>query len=221
VPIVGFTTLFPTLNPNNGFFAITNIDPIFELVGTPLPYDYWLRIEPGTAVESIRARARELGFPVIEWRDPETALRQAIASPSRRGVLGFLSIGFIASIVLTLVSAIVQSTSAFRAQSAQLGSMRAMGLGSLSVAMYLILLQGMAAAAGILSGTSIGLATTLLFLPLLDFSDGLPPYFVRVAWGDIATVYIVFASLLFVVTLVTTLAMSRERLSTVVKLGDA
>ncbi|MEP7293470.1 MAG: hypothetical protein ABI835_16920, partial [Chloroflexota bacterium] len=221
VPIVGVTDFFPTLNPENGFFAITNIDPIFELVGTPLPYDYWLSITAGTDVESVRAQARELGFPVLEWRDPATALREAIASPSRRGVLGFLSIGFIASIVLTLVSAIVQSTSAFWAQSAQLGSLRAMGLGGLSVGMYLVLLQGMAAAAGILSGTSIGVATTLLFLPLLDFSDGLPPYFVRVAWNDIALVYIIFASLLFIVTLTTTLVMSRERLSTVVKLGDA
>lgn len=221
VPILGVTDFFPTLNPANGFFAITNIDPIFELVGTPLPYDYWLSLAPGTDPQVVRDQARALGYPVIEWRDPETALQQAIASPSRRGVLGFLSIGFLASILLTLVSAIVQSTSAFRAQSAQLGSLRAMGLGGLSVGMYLVLLQGMAAAAGILSGTSIGLATTLLFLPLLDFSDGLPPYFVRVAWNDIALVYIVFASLLFIVTLTTTLVMSRERLSTVVKLGDA
>ncbi len=221
VPILGVTDFFPTLNPANGFFAITNIDPIFELVGTPLPYDYWLSLAPDADPQAVRQQARALGFPVIEWRDPQTALREAIASPSRRGVLGFLSIGFLASILLTLVSAIVQSTSAFRAQSAQLGSLRAMGLGGLSVGMYLVLLQGMAAAAGILSGTSIGLATTLLFLPLLDFSDGLPPYFVRVAWGDIALVYIIFASLLFVVTLTTTLVMSRERLSTVVKLGDA
>ena len=56
--------------------------------------------------------------------------------------------------------------------------------------------QGIAAASGILSGTSIGLATTLLFLPLLDFSGGLPPYLVRVAWGDITLVYSVFAGVL-------------------------
>jgi putative ABC transport system permease protein len=86
--------------------------------------------------------------------------------------------------------------------------------------MYLILLQGMVAGSGILSGTSIGVAATVLFLPLLDFSGGLPPYLVRVAWNDILIVYLLFASILFMVTLFTTLFLSRESLSAVVKLGD-
>ena len=221
VPIIGFTEYFPTLNPDGGFFVITNIDPLFELVGTPLPHDYWLSLALDADLALVRQQARELGFPVIELRDPEAELLEAMASPSRRGVLGFLSVGFVASVVLTLVSAIVQSTAAFRAQATQLGSLRAMGLGGLSVGIYLILLQGMAAASGILSGTSIGVATTLLFLPLLDFSDGLPPYLVRVAWSDIILVYALFAGILFFVTLFTTMLMSRERLTTIVKLGDA
>lgn len=221
VPIIGVTNYFPTLDPDSGFFVITNLDPLFELVGTPLPHDYWLSLKPDADLAFVQQRVRSLGFPVMTWRDPEAALLTAMASPSRRGVLGFLSVGFIASVVLTLVSAIVQSTAAFRAQSAQLGSLRAMGLGGFSVAVYLILLQGMTAASGILSGTGIGVATTLLFLPLLDFSDGLPPYLVRVAWSDILLVYAVFAAILFFVTLFTTLLMSRERLTTIVKLGDA
>jgi len=221
VPIVGLLEYFPTLNPNNGFFLITNIDPIFELVGTELPHDIWLSLKPGADSEMVEQEVREIGFPVLQWLDPQTALREAQAAPSRRGVLGFLSVGFIASISLTLISAIIQSTASFRAQVTQLGSLRAMGLGSTSVAMYLILLQGMIAGSGILSGTSIGVAATVLFLPLLDFSGGLPPYLVRVAWNDIMIVYIVFASILFMVTLLTTLFLSRESLSTVVKLGDA
>ncbi len=221
VPIVGLVEYFPTLNPNTGFFLITNIDPIFELVGTELPHDIWLSLKPGADSEAIRQEVREIGFPVLQWLDPQTALKEAQAAPSRRGVLGFLSVGFIASISLTLISAIIQSTASFRAQVTQLGSLRAMGLSGMSVGMYLIILQGMIAGSGILSGTSIGVAATVLFLPLLDFSGGLPPYLVRVAWNDILIVYIVFASILFMVTLLTTLFLSRESLSTVVKLGDA
>lgn len=221
VPIVGVLDYFPTMDPSAGFFLITNLDPLYELVGTELPHDIWLGLESDADPEQIEADVRELGFPVLEWEDPAEALKIAQAAPSRRGVLGFLSVGFVASIVLTLISAIIQSTASFRAQVAQLGSLRAMGLGGMAVAWYLILLQGMIAGSGILSGTAIGVGTTLLFLPLLDFSGGLPPYLVRVAWNDIVLVYTAFAVILFVVTLFTTLLLSRQSLTTVVKLGDA
>lgn len=220
VPIVGTVNYFPTLDPNTGFFMIGNLDPIFETVGTELPSNLWVSLKPDANLQTVRTETAKLGYPILQWQDPATALLTAQASPSRRGVLGFLSVGFVATILLTLVGSIVQSAASFSAQAVQLGSLRAMGLGSLSVAIYLIFVQGIAAASGILSGTSIGLATTLLFLPLLDFSNGLPPYLVRVDWVNIALVYGLFSLVLLFVTLITTVLMSRERLSTVVKLGD-
>jgi putative ABC transport system permease protein len=220
VPIVGLLDYFPTLDPNAGFFAITNLQPIFETVGTQLPHNIWLSLEPGADPAAVREAARNLGFPILEWKDPQTALQEARAVPSRRGVLGFLSVGFVASITLTLVGAIIQSTASFRAQVTQLGTLRAMGLSGLAIAMYLVFLQGIAASSGILGGTGIGLATTRLFLPLLDFSSGLPPYLVRIAWGDITNVYTIFAGALAVVAVFTIIVLSRESLATVIKLGD-
>ena len=158
---------------------------------------------------------------VTKLLDPDELIAEAQADPTRRGVLGFLSVGFVSAILLTLVGSVIQSTASFRAQAVQLGSLRAMGLGGLAVAAYLLLAQGIAALGGIAGGTLIGTATTLLFLPLLDFSGGLPPYLVRVAWDDIVLVYSVFAGVLFGVTVLTTLVLSRQHISTLVKLGDA
>ena len=221
VPIVDFIDYFPTLDPNDGFFLITNLTPLYELVGTALPHDIWLSLAPDADADTVRTAIEETDFPVIRWLEPEEALQDARAEPARRGVLGFLSIGFVAAIMLTLIATIIQSTASFRAQSSQLGALRAMGLGGSTVGVYIILLQGMSAIGGILSGTSIGVLTTVLFLPLLDFSGGLPPYLVRVAWSEITIVYTVFAGVLFGVTLLTTLILSREQLATVVRLGDA
>lgn len=221
VPIVGVLDYFPTLDPAAGFFAIANIDPIFEMVGTELPHDVWLSLEPDADREAVREGVQELGFPVLRWLDPNDSLLEAQAAPGRRGVLGFLSVGFISSIVLTLVGSIIQSTASFRAQALQLGSLRAMGLGGGSVGQYLIFAQGIASSGGVIGGTVIGTATTLLFLPLLDFSGGLPPYLIRVAWDEITLVYGVFAGILVVVTLLTTALLSRETVSSLVKLGDA
>ncbi|MBX3062158.1 MAG: ABC transporter permease [Anaerolineae bacterium] len=220
VPILGTLDYFPTLNPNDGFFVVMNIDPIFEAVGTPLPYDVWMSLRAGADPQAVEREVRALGFPVVRWLDPQQELEAARLNPSRQGVLGFLSIGFIASVLLTLISTVIQNTASFRAQSAQLGSLRAMGLSSGSVGAYLILVQGLVASSGILSGMGIGVATTLLFLPLLDFSGGLPPYQVRVDWISMITVYAALAIILFVVTLIMTVFMGRERLATIVKLGD-
>jgi putative ABC transport system permease protein len=220
--IIGILNYFPTLDPRGAkFFVITNIDPIWEMVGTELPNDIWMKLAPGTDPAAVENAASDKGYPIVEWRDPAVALHVALTAPARRGVLGFLSIGFVASILLTLVGNIIQSTASFRAQSVQLGSLRAMGLGSIAVAIYLIVSQGLAVAGGIFGGTLIGAGTTLLFLPLLDFGGGLPPYLVRVDWPSIIGVYVVFAGVLFSVTLFTTFMLGRERLFTVVKLGDA
>lgn len=220
VPLLGVMEYFPTLDPSNGFFLITNLDTLFEAVGTELPHDIWLDLAPGTDLEQLQSDIRELGFPVLEWRDPASELAEAQADPSRRGVLGFLSVGFVAAILLTLVGSIIQNTASFRAQAIQLGSLRAMGLSGITSSVYLMLLQGIAATSGILGGTSIGVLTTLLFLPLLDFSSGLPPYLVRVAWDEIIVVYAIFAGVLFAVTVLTTITAGLEQLSSVVKLGD-
>jgi putative ABC transport system permease protein len=221
VPIIGIVRYFPTLDPRTQPFIITNLDPVFELATTYLQYDVWMALKPGTDPEKVVAAAQGLGYPVVTAKSTTETLQVAQSAPARRGVLGFLSVGFVASILLTLVGNIVQSAASFRAQAVQLGTLRAMGLSGTSVAEYLVLSQGLAVLSGVAGGTLIGAATTLLFLPLLDFSGGLPPYQVRVSWTDIATVYAVFAGVLIFATLVMTFLLGRQRLASMVKLGEA
>ncbi|MHB8750098.1 MAG: ABC transporter permease, partial [Aggregatilineales bacterium] len=219
--IVGIVNYFPTVDPRTTPFIITTLDPIFDLATTYLQYDVWMALKPGADPNAILQKVQELGFPVVTWQDADQQIFAAETAPDRRGILGFLSVGFVASILLTLVGNIVQSASSFQAQSYQLGSLRAMGLGGGAVGWYLILSQGLAVLSGIAGGTVIGAVTTLLFLPLLDFGGGLPPYLVNISWSDLADVYAVFAGVLLFVTLVMTFLLGRERLSNVVKLGDA
>lgn len=220
VPILGVVDYFPTLNPDDGFFMIGSLDTVFELVGTNLPYNIWVGVEQDADPEHVINAIRALRYPVTRFNEPSQALAQAQAEPARRGVLGFLSVGFIASISLTLIVAIVQSTASFKAQSSQLGALRAMGLSGMTVGVYVMMLQGIATVSGILSGTGIGLVTTWLFLPLLDFSGGMPPYQVRVAWDEIMLVYGAFAGILFALIFLMTLILSREQLTTIVRLGE-
>ncbi len=219
--VVGYIEYFPTIDPvDYEFFLLTGIQPIFEVSGTPLPFNVWLSLSEGTTVAEAQAAIREIEFPVLRYEEPQALLEEAQAEPARRGVLGFLSVGFVASIVLTLIGSVIQSTASFSAQSSQLGSLRAMGMSGFSLRFYILVLQGLIAVSGVGSGTLIGTGTTLLFLPQLDFSGGLPPYIVRVAWDEIALVYIVFGAVLLFVALFLSLVLSRQQLSRVVKLGN-
>ncbi len=221
VTIIDVLDYFPTIDPRGqGFFLVTNLTPIFEAVGSPLPFDVWVGLKPDADVDTVLAEIRAADFPVLRWQDPVTALSVAQAEPGRRGVFGFLSIGFLSAIALTLIATIIQNAAAYRAQSRQLGALQAMGLGSGTVSSYMLLLQGAAAGGSILCGTLIGALTTLLFLPLLDFSGGLPPYLVRVAWDQVLVVYGAFAGAFLIVTLLTTISLSRQQLATVVRLGE-
>ena len=220
VPVVGIVDYFPTLDPSDGFFAIANLDPLFELAGTPLPHDFWLDLAPDADPAEVTSDIRASGFPLQRALNPADALAEAQGEAARRGVLGFLSVGFVAAIVLTLIATLIQTTASFRAQASQLGALRAMGLGGMAVVSYVVLLQSLLALSGIASGTSIGLATALTYLPLLDFSGGLPPYLVRVGWLEIAQVYAVFAGVLLIVTLTTTVFFTRARMTTVLRLGE-
>jgi putative ABC transport system permease protein len=221
VPVLDVIDYFPTIDPREqGFFAITNLEPIFESVGTPLPFNVWMGLESGVDRAEVEAAVREVGFPVVRSQDPISALALAQQEPGRRGVLGFLSIGFVAAITLTLIATVIQNTASYKAQARQLGALQAMGLGGNTVSGYMLLLQGTTAGGSILCGTGIGALTTLLFLPLLDFSGGLPPYLVRVAWDQILLVYGAFAGAFILVTLLTTLSVSRQQLATIVRLGE-
>jgi putative ABC transport system permease protein len=180
----------------------------------------WMSLAPNADVNAILTKVQALGFPIVLSKDTDQLIYEQETAPDRRGVLGFLSVGFIASILLTLVGNIVQSTASFQAQSFQLGSLRAMGLGGGAVARYLLTSQGLAVLSGIAGGTVLGALTTLLFLPLLDFGSGLPPYQVKVPWTDLVQVYSFFALILLGVTLMLTLLLGRERLANVVKLGE-
>jgi len=219
--VVGTVRYFPTLDPSTGAFLITNIEPIFEISGTPLPSDVWLTLRSGANRDAVLQAIRAIQFPVLRWFAPDAALEEARAQPARRGVFGFLSVGFVASIALTLIAAVIQSTSSFQAQADLLRSLRAMGLGRGAVMRYVIWLQGLVAGSGIASGTLIGILTTQLYLPLLDFSGGLPPYQVRVAWDQIFRMYAVLAVAMISVTVVVSLLLlMRERLATAMKVGE-
>ena len=56
--VVGYIEYFPTIDPSNyEFFLLTSIQPIFEVAGTPLPFNVWLNLNENATLEDVQNAA--------------------------------------------------------------------------------------------------------------------------------------------------------------------
>ena len=79
--------------------------------------------------------------------------------------------------------------------------------------------------AGMLGGTLIGVSASVLFIPFLQVRGGAnpltPPFLVRIAWDQIAIIYLVFGGILVGAVVLTLFLLRRMQLFQAVKLGEA
>ncbi|MFZ6027057.1 MAG: ABC transporter permease [Chloroflexota bacterium] len=222
--VAGVATYFPTLYPEEGPFFIGNLEYIFESAGGLQPYDVWLRTTPGSDTDAIITGINDLGIAVVAYQDARTALEEAFGAPNRQGMLGMLSVGFLAASILTILGFLLYAMFSFQERFVQLGVMRAVGLGRRQMAAALALEQFLLILVGLAGGTGIAVLTAYLFIPHLPVAIGLhpgtPPYVVAIAWGDITRVYIIFGVMLFTGITLTLISLSRMKIFQAVKLGE-
>jgi putative ABC transport system permease protein len=222
--VAGLLDYFPTLYPEDGPFFVANLEYIFESAGGLLPYDVWLRTAPGTDTDSLVRGINNFGVAVIRTQDAHTSLEQAYATPNRQGMLGLLSVGFLAASALTVIGFLLYSVFSFRERMIQLGVLRAIGLSVAQMGAALSLEQLFLILVGLGVGTGIGVLTASLYIPHLPISlgshPGTPPYLVVIAWNDILRVYVVFGVMLLAGLAATIASLARMKIFQAVKLGE-
>jgi putative ABC transport system permease protein len=222
--VAGVLDYFPSLYPSDGSFFIGNLDYIFESFGGLLPYDVWLRTAPGTDTGSVVRGLNQMGVAVVRTQDARQALQTAYTTPSRQGVLGMLSAGFLAASLLTVIGFLVYALLSFNQRFIQLGVLRAIGLSVGQMGAALALEQALLVFAGIVAGTGIGVLASYLFIPHLPMvvnarADILPSV-VQIAWMDILRIYVVFAVMFFAGVGATLASLRKMKLFQAVKLGE-
>jgi len=220
----GVLDYFPSLYPSEGSFFVGNLDYIFESFGGLLPYDVWLRTSPGTDTNAVVRGLNQMGVAVVRTQDARQALQLAYTTPSRQGVLGMLSAGFLAASLLTVIGFLVYALLSFHQRFIQLGVLRAIGLSVNQMGTALALEQALLVFAGIAAGTGIGILTSYLFIPHLPMvtsarADILPSV-VQVAWVDILRIYAVFGIMFAIGVGATMASLRRMKLFQAVKLGE-
>jgi putative ABC transport system permease protein len=226
VPVVMAGTLryFPTLYDEGPPFLVGNLDYTTEQQGAQYPWEVWLDLEPGTDIRSVAGAALGYGLRVMR-STPETLLQADLTRPERQGLFGLLSVGFLATTLVSVIGFLAYTLLSFQRRLVELGVLRAMGLSGGQLRTLLITEQALVIGLGALIGTGLGVLASLMFVPFLRVRTGVfpdtPPFIVQIAWDQIAIVYAVAGGLLVFTVAAILLLLRRMRIFEAVKLGEA
>jgi len=156
--------------------------------------------------------------------DARATLVAEQSRPERQGLLGLLSVGFIAAAAVTVLGFLIYSVVAFRRRSIELGALRAIGLARWQMLLYVTAEQILIIGSGAVIGTVLGVTASRLFIPFLRVADAkgasAPPLIVDIAWNGVTNIYSAFAVMLLLTLIAMAVLLSRMRLFETIKLGE-
>jgi putative ABC transport system permease protein len=222
--IVGTFRLFPTWYPDDGPLFVGSLDYFFDRLGLQVPYEVWVKHRPGYPSHQIAAGVRDLGMKLIDWESAPLRIGQELNRPERQGLFGFLSVGFAAAALLTVLGFLLYAFFSFRRRFVELGVLRAVGLSVSQMTVLLASELALLIVTGVAAGTLLGAAASELFIPFLQVGAGaaarVPPFVVIIAWPTILRIYGLMGAL-FVITLVLlAVLLLRMRIFQAVKMGE-
>jgi putative ABC transport system permease protein len=223
--IVGGFDYFPTwYEEEDGPLFVGNLDYVFEQFGGQYPYKVWLRTAPNVDYAQLETDIKDLGYKVLGWNVVREKIYQEQQNPGRQGLFGLLSVGFIAAAIFTVLGFLLYALFSFRQRFIELGVLRAVGLSSWQMTIFLAWELAFLIVAGLVLGTSLGVWMSQLFIPYLQIGTDVvaltPPFVVEVAWDSIYRIYLIFGLLFFAALLVLTGLLLRMRIFEAVKLGE-
>jgi putative ABC transport system permease protein len=222
--VAGFVRYFPTLYPEDKPFVIGNLDYSFDQQGGSYNFEVWLDLAPDANIEQVESSAYGYGLRVLT-ATPQRLLQIDTLRPERQGLFGLLSVGFIATALVTVIGFLTYTMFSFQRRLVELGVLRAIGLGTRQLATLLVAEQTLVVGIGTVLGTAFGVVASRMFLPFLQVRTGefpdTPPFLVHIAWDQIGLVYAVAAIMLVITVVVTLLLLQRMRIFEAVKLGEA
>ncbi len=242
VTIVGSFDLFPTWYPESGTMIVGNLDEFFTRAGGEYPHEVWLGTSRRADHEAINYAVR--GFSIIldqqadqtklvqnglntivkEWSSADVLIQKEQARPERQGLFGLLSVGFIASALLTVLGFLLYALFSFRRRFIEMGMLRAIGLSIQQMKSLLAAELAFLVLLGIGAGTSVGILASRLFIPFLQIGASAqsqyPPFHIEIAWLSIFEIYVLFIALFLVALSVLSSLLVRMKIFQAIKLGE-
>lgn len=221
--IVGTVPYWPSLYPDESPFFIANIDYIYDQIPL-IPYEVWLKMEDGALVAPIIEGLQQNNIQISSIEDVRRQLITEARHPTRGGVFGILSLGFLISVIISLIGYLLYWFFNLSSRVVQFGVLRAMGLSRKQLTGMLLLEQIFTAGLSILLGLGIGRLASYLYLPFLQTSERVqqqvPPFRVIFDSKDDLAIYIVVTFMLLIGAALLFMHIRRLRVHQAVKLGE-
>ncbi|HUC93329.1 MAG TPA: ABC transporter permease, partial [Paenibacillus sp.] len=221
--IVGILPYWPSQYPDQSPFVIANLDYIYDQVPL-IPYEVWLKMKPDAKVAPIVTKLLDNGIELASVKDVRSELIAQSKHPTRGGVFGILSLGFIVSVLVSLSGYLLYWFFNLSGRIVQFGVLRAMGLSRKQLTGMLLLEQLFTGGLSIVLGLLIGRVTSILFLPFLQTSENIdnavPPFRVVFEEQDMLQLYGVIGFMLLTGAGLLFLHIRRLRVHQAVKMGE-
>jgi len=231
VRIAGVVTYFPTLDPENGPFLVTDVRTLARATSVGrsvdglVPNEAWLGLEQGVDRDAVMSGVRGVPLRIGGVIDRSAELEATAVDPLvSAGWRALLAIAFITVLVVSAIGFIVHAQVTFRARQTELALLRATGLSMRQLLALVTLEQLLVIGAGIAIGAFMGARLGATIMPYLGTSGAgiriAPPMILEIDWGLVAVTFglvgAVFAAVIGVI-LVSVYRMSVHR---VLRLGE-
>lgn len=227
VTIAGIVDAFPTTAADRAALIVDlpTYQALSYLDGGLLPgiEEWWLSTRPGSSGAVVGVVDAS---PFFTWklqsRDQRTTTLQT--DPVALGIIGALSVGFIAAILFATVGFVVSAAVSAHERLTEFALLRALGLSPRQLSGWLSLENGLLVMISVIGGTILGLGLAWLILPFVTLtqsaSEIVPGIIVVIPWSWIILLELAVVGLLAVVVTVLGLLLRRIGLGGLLRLGE-
>ncbi len=223
--IVGTFRYFPSWQPaEEEYLIVGNLNTVFEKAGGEFPYRVWADLNGPVVDESLfRSNLADRQLFNTFWAEPRESITRAQAEPERQGLFGILSVGFIASAVLTVLGFFLYTLFSFRRRTVELGILRAVGISRRTMTGIIAWELALLILSGLIIGTALGIVVSQQFIPYLQVgteANIAPPYLVEIAWEAVMQIYLLFGGLFLAALAVLSWRLMNMKVFESIKMGE-
>ncbi len=217
--VVGVVSLFPTWMPSDDPFVIVNLDTVFAGTGEEGQYHVWMTTDDGEPPSHL-----ETDIELLESVSADAAIGLILTQPERQGVFGVLTVGFIASILISILGFFFATLFKVRGSAVELGALQAMGMSPRRVAAIVVAELALVMGGGLVAGVATGWGLSRRLIVRLVGDSGLTAVPELLAETDRVAVFAIVGLILalFVISaFVLVSVLRRMKLFEALKLGEA